>query len=103
RQVARQARGGVIPLAKPCRGALVSRSASELDSAPLCNGRWPARQRVVKPDNDGEATGASTRRTFRGGWRRRARTDRPRNLGDPARAGKRRLDPRRGGEDITFR
>ena len=40
-----------------------------------------SRQSVVKTDIDREATGKSTRRTFRGGWRQRAETDEPRNLG----------------------
>ena len=47
-------------VAKPCRGELVSRSGSELISASLGNRRWPARQRVVKPDTDGEVTGRTT-------------------------------------------
>jgi hypothetical protein len=39
---------------------------------------------MMKPATDGEATGKSSRRTFRGERRQRAETERSRNLGDPA-------------------
>src|SRR5260370_41616042 len=46
----------------------------------------------------GEATGASSQRTFRGGWGQRAWKDQSRSLGGPAgRLG----NSRRQGEDIT--
>lgn len=49
----------------------MSRSESEPDSASLRQRKWPVCQIMTKPDIDGEATGKSSHRTFRGGWGRR--------------------------------
>ena len=62
---------------------LMSRNASELDSASLRYvgvARLPKR---LKPVAIGEATFISSQWAPRGGWRRRVRTEKSRNLRDP--------------------
>src|SRR5260370_8858593 len=54
----------------------------------------------MKPDQTaGEATGASSQRTFRGGWGQRAWIDQSRSLGGPTRRRAKARNVRR--EDIT--
>ena len=83
-QVAEPAWSGAIRRAKPGEGELVSRSASEPDSASLCKLRAAKLPYVTKPATGGEAKGNSKHRALRGGWGRRMGKDQSRNLGDPA-------------------
>ena len=66
-------------------GELVSRNASELDSASLRQVGMAKLSEMPKPDTIGEVTFICNRWIPRGGWRWHARKEMLRNLRDPQR------------------